>query len=50
MTIHFGKEKWLKVGQWVLLVGCWLLIVNLLGGSANQAYHQAFLELVSCNI
>ena len=45
MTIHFGKEKWLKVAQWVLLLGCWLLIVNLLGGSANQAYHQTFLEL-----
>ena len=44
MTIHFGKEKWLKVAQWVLLVGCWLLIVTLLGSSANHAYHQAFLE------
>ncbi|MBQ6472415.1 MAG: hypothetical protein IJJ33_10560 [Victivallales bacterium] len=45
MTIHFGKEKWLKVAQWVLLVGCWLLIVNMLGGSAKYASHQVFLEL-----
>ena len=44
MTIHFGKEKWLIVAQWVLLLGCWLLIVTLLGSSANHASRQAFLE------
>lgn len=45
MTIHFGKEKWLKLAQWLLLLGCWLLIVNMLGGSAKYASHQVFLEL-----
>ena len=44
MTIHFGKEKWLKLAQWLLLLGCWLLIVNMLGGSAKYASHQVFLE------
>ena len=44
MSFCFGKEKWLIVAQWVLLLGCWLLIVTLLGSSANHAYHQAFLE------
>ena len=45
MSFCFGKEKWLKLAQWLLLLGCWLLIVTLLGSSANHAYHQAFLEL-----
>ncbi len=45
MTIHFEKEKWLKVTQWVLLLGGWLLIVKLLGQSAEHAYYQTFLEL-----
>ena len=45
MTIHFGKEKWMKVAQWVLLLGCWLLMWELLGRSANHASRQALLEL-----
>ena len=45
MSIHFEHNKWSKVAQWVLLLGCWLLIVNMLGSSANHASHQALLEL-----
>ena len=45
MTIHFGKEKWMKVAQWVLLLGCWLLMWELLERSANHASRQALLEL-----
>ncbi len=45
MSSHFEHKKWSKVAQWVLLLGCWLLIVELLSSSANHASHQALLEL-----
>ena len=45
MSVHIGKEKWMKVARWVLLLGCWLLIVCLLGDSTRSAYHWTFLKL-----
>ena len=40
-----SKGKRLKVARWILLLACWVLILNLLGRSSHYAYDQAFLQL-----
>ena len=45
MSIHFGKEQWMKVSRWGLLLGCWLLIMCLQGNSTHSAYNWTFLKL-----
>lgn len=44
MPIHFENKKWSKAAQWILIVGCWLLIAELLSRAAGFACKREYLQ------